>query len=293
MLKLLSVVIPALNGADTIYHTLSSILSNSFSRNRYEVIVVDNGSTDCTVDICKKFPVEVIFCHKKGQGAALNKGISRAKGNIICITNDDIIVPRDWLKRIYDHFERNPNLDGVGGPVLSPSFGYKNSIQKYTGELYVEDQMFPNKVISAQYMRMYSGGLLGSANCAYRKDALISVGGFDESLLFTEVDLCWRLIKNGKNLIFDPQIKVVHLGFPLSLQEVFKQQFNWGRGLSELMKKYRSDNAINLKLYLSPLFFLSKVVKAFLLLITCSPKEKQLLRCFHYISYFLGRICGL
>jgi biofilm PGA synthesis N-glycosyltransferase PgaC len=286
-------VIPAFNSADTIRYTLSSVLSNDFPRSKYEVIAVDNGSTDRTVDICRKFPVEVVSCPKKGQGAALNRGIKKARGNIICITNSDVVVSKDWLKKISEYFENNPGVDGVGGPVLSPLHKHKNNVQKFTGELYVEDQMFPEKVTVAQYMKMYSGGLLGSANCAYKKSALVSIGGFDESLLFTEVDICWRLIKAGKHLIFDPQIKVVHMGFPSSLQEVFKQQFKWGKGSTELMKKYRSGNVKNdLKWEISSLYYLIKVIKAFLLLPICSPKEKQLLRCFHYISYFLGRIYG-
>lgn len=291
-MKLLSVVIPALNSAETIYFTLASVLSNSFPRDEYEVIVVDNGSLDDTKSICEKFPVEVISCPKGGQGAALNRGVEKAAGHIICFTDSDVIVSKNWLERISEYFKNHPDVDGIGGSVLSPLHGHKSDIQKFTGEIFVEDQGFPAKVTRAQYMKTYEGGQLGSANCAYKKEILVSIGGFDDSLLFTDVDLCWRLVKARRKLVFDPQIEVIHL-FPWSLQGVLKQQFKWGKSCSQLMKVYSSNQRSSdylrndfLRLYL--------IMRSFLLLLSPRrhPKTKQLLRCLHYVSYHMGCLYG-
>lgn len=289
---MISVIIPALNSAETICYALSSVFSNKFKSDNFEVIVVDNGSLDNTVDVVRRFPARLYFCVKKGMCAALNVGIRKAKGDIICITTSDCIVPKDWLNKISEFFGNHQDVEGVGGPVLSPLNGYKNAIQKFTAELWVEDQKFPNKVIEAQYMGMYSGGLIAAANCAYRKKALISQGCFDESVAWGDVDFCWKLIKKGKRLVFDPEITVIHIGFPWTLHGIFKQQFKWGKGFAEVRRKHHSFNMMDdLK---GEIWSFFQLVKAFLLVLLPSreSKTKQLVRFCHYMSFHLGRIYG-
>jgi cellulose synthase/poly-beta-1,6-N-acetylglucosamine synthase-like glycosyltransferase len=117
-------------------------------------------------------------------------------------------------------------------------------------------------------------------------------GGFDESLMsYGDVDLCWRLVKMGKRLVFNPKIRIVDIGFPSTLSGVFKQQFKWGKGCGEVMKIHRSIRVTDLK---NELFSSYKTLRAMLLLFspTRFHKTKQLIRCIHYVSFQLGRICG-
>lgn len=289
---LLSVVIPTLNSTDTVQFTLSSIFSNKFPLEDFEVIVVDNGSLDNTVNVVRRFPVKLYFSTKKGMCPTLNVGIRKAKGDIVCITAADCTVADDWLKRIEEFFDQHPDVHGVGGPVFSPLTGYQNEIQKATAELWVEDQRFSMKVIDPKYLEMYGGGLLGGANCAYRRKTLIAHRCFEESIAWGDVDFCWRLIKKGKRLVFDPKIKVVHLGFPSTLQGILKQQFKWGKGHTEAWKKHRSfsivDDAKN------EFWSFRQLAEAFLLLLqpSCHSKTKGLVRFCHYTSFYLGRIYG-
>jgi len=291
IVELLSVVIPAFNSAQTVGHTLSSILSNDFSQDNYEIIVIDGGSTDNTVDICRKFGVEVLSCNKKGWSAALNLGVEKSKGDIICIPNSDVIVPLDWIRKIWEFFRDHPDIDGVGGPILGPRV-CRTLIQKYTVELFVEDQVFPVKLTRSQYMKMWGGGLICGPNYAYRRETLRDSGGFNESLMsYSDIDLCWRLVKMGKHLMFNPEIRIIDIGFPTTLSGVFKQQFTWGKGSGELMKIHHSPNATYLK---NELFSAYHTLRALLLLFspTCFPKTKQLIRCIHYASFNLGRTYG-
>ena len=285
-------VIPALNSAETIGYTLSSIFSNKFKPDGFEVIVVDNGSSDNTENIVKRFPARLYFCEKRGMCAALNLGIKNAKGDIICITVSDCIVPDDWLEKISEFFGAHPDVEGVGGPVLSPLNGFKNNIQRFTAELWVEDQKFPTKVIETQNMAMYAGGLIAAANCAYRRETVISQGFFDESVEWGEVDFCWKLVKKGKRLMFNPEIETVHLGSPWTIRGVFRQQFKWGKAFAEILKKHSSFNIVDdLK---RETWFSRQLVKAFLLLLSPSreSKTKQLVRLCHYLSFHLGLIYG-
>ena len=236
--------------------------------------------------------MEVLFCPKKGWGAALNLGVKKARGDIVCVTDSDVIVPDDWLRKIWEFFRNHPDVEGVGGPNLAPRL-CKNSIQRFSGDIFVEDQRFPAKLTRAQYMKMWDGGLVCGPAYAYKRKTLLYAGGFNESLIsYSDIDLCWRLIKMGKFLMFDPEMKVVHLGFPSTLKGVFKQQFKWGRGLGEVKKLHGCDKVIDdLK---QEVYSFYQILKTFLLLLspTCFPKTKHLLRCINYVSFHLGRIRG-
>lgn len=133
-MKLLTVVIPALNSAATIRGTLSSIFLNETCGETFEVVLVDNGSCDATVEIAKEFPVLIYHCPRRGIGSARNLGIRMAKGDIVCFTDSDCIVEGNWLEEINDFFAENPDADGVGGPVFACSRD-QNKIQRLTGEL--------------------------------------------------------------------------------------------------------------------------------------------------------------
>jgi len=284
---LLSVVIPTLNSANTIRYTLSSLFSNNLSRDVFEVIVVDNGSIDNTVDVAEKFPAKIYSCPIHGQGPARNLGISKAQGDIICFTDSDVIVPKDWLQKILDFFDTHPNVDGVGGPVLAPLSSHINNLQKMDGEIYSETHIFPTRITKSRFRDKRTA--LNSANCSYRKEILFSVNGFDTSILdAVDIDLCWRLIRSGKCLIFNPDIKVIHFGSPWNLRGIFNQQFRWGISDIELKKRHPHKSSIKEKFF--PYYSL---VRLSLFLLSPKHKNKKLLRFFEICAFDCGRIYAL
>lgn len=287
---MITVVVPAFNNVSTLGGTLSSIFSNEFPRENYEVIVVDNGSVDNTVEVAGRFPTRTYVCTKRGQSSALNLGIRKAKGDIICITNSDVVVPRDWLQKIVSFLELHPGVEGIGGPITPSPSGRRNDIERLTGEIYFEDQAFPTKATETRF-GMISGSLY-SANCAYRKRSLVLADGFDETLLeFMDIDLCWRLVRRGIRLLFIPDMKVVHLVFPSTLPQAFRQQFKWGKGLAIMTKRYRSDFGIYIEWGIGSSYKFARTLLQILFPVRY-PRSKQVLRCFHYVSYNLGRLCG-
>jgi len=80
--------------------------------------VVDNGSSDDTVEVAKRYPVMIYHCEKRGRGPPKNLGLKMAKGNTVCFTDSDCVVKKDWLEKISVFLERNPDVDGVGGQVF-------------------------------------------------------------------------------------------------------------------------------------------------------------------------------
>jgi glycosyltransferase involved in cell wall biosynthesis len=280
--RLLSVVIPALNSAPTIALTLSSIFSNKFPQGSFEVLVVDNGSSDRTVEIAQRYPVEIHHCSERGIGPPRNLGIKMAKGEIICMTDSDCIVERDWLEKIHVFFEKNPDAHGVGGPVLPYRRG-QSKIQKLTGEIFVEDQGYPRKVKKVQSGSM-SGVIFGS-NSAYKKDAVMSAGGYEEPG-GSNLELAWRLVSMKRNLFFDPEIRVSHI-FPPELKSIFKQQFRWGVQSTHMKHAHHFDKGAKETIYI--LYF--PVRRLFSLALPMNL-ERKLLHFTQLASYSLGRLYG-
>ncbi len=279
---MISVIIPALNSANTIRKTLSSLFLGENPQKPFEVLVVDNGSTDGTLEIVKEFSVRVCSCRKRGIGFARNLGIKKAKGKILCFLDSDCIVEKDWLVRILSFFENHPRTDGVGGPVLPYSY-YWNKIQKLTGEIFVEDQGFPTVQKKVEFGE-FKGVFFGT-NCAYRQEVFVSMGGYEEPG-GNSPELSWRLASNGKLLFFDPSIKVYHV-FSWNLRELFKQHFRWGLQMTQLRRKHRLFQFREIIL----VFYF--VVRSMLSLLSFKRLSKKLLRFTQLVAFSLGRIGGV
>ena len=276
-------VIPAFNSASTISLTLSSIFSNDLPKESYEVLVVDNDSSDETVEVAKKYPVKVYHCPKRGIGPPRNLGIRNATGDIVCLTDSDCVVEKQWLKKIRDFFKQHPDADGIGGPVYPYARG-QNKIQKLTGELFVEDQFFPQELKEVQNSSMV--GVLFGSNSAYKKDVLLRAGGYCEPG-GSNLELVWRLASLKRKLFFNPAIRVSHI-FPSGLRSIFKQQFRWGVQSTDMRRRHKVHTGTKDSIY-----FLYLPVKRFLSLPFQTDLEKELLHLFQLASYDLGRIYGI
>ncbi|WP_400076779.1 glycosyltransferase family 2 protein [Winogradskyella sp. R77965] len=110
---MVSIVIPAYNKQDSILETLNSVFSQSFKN--FEVIVIDDGSTDNTQEVIKSFKKDIVylFQENKGQGAARNTGIKAAKGNYVVFLDADDYWEPTFLERCHDFLENHPNLVAV------------------------------------------------------------------------------------------------------------------------------------------------------------------------------------
>jgi glycosyltransferase involved in cell wall biosynthesis len=119
----ISIVIPVKNGESTIGECIDSIINSDYDKSCFEIIIVDDGSTDRTVSIVNSFSfsgLHLLFQEKckKGPSAARNRGVSKAKGNIIVFTDADCRIHRDFLKEISRPF-RDPRIISCGGMQLA------------------------------------------------------------------------------------------------------------------------------------------------------------------------------
>ena len=121
----ISVVISTYNRAAYIAAALESLVQQTFNKNWFEVIVVNNNSTDNTEQICKKFIADhsqyaFYFLNETQQGAsfARNTGADLAKGSLLCFMDDDAIADSDYLEKIVDFFETHTDAGGLGGRII-------------------------------------------------------------------------------------------------------------------------------------------------------------------------------
>jgi glycosyltransferase involved in cell wall biosynthesis len=183
---LISVVIPAYNEEKLLSHVLTSLKKQTFSH-PYEIIVVDNNSTDRTGEIAKKYGATVILEKKQGYAQACNKGFYAAKGIIIARADADYVLPTHWLEVIWNVFQKKDQvLVAVGGPV-------------YPLEGYGWERLFtyPASVAWIYILKLFGRGFL-FPNIAMRKVDFLKTKGFNTDISFGEdMDMCKQLQSLG------------------------------------------------------------------------------------------------
>lgn len=119
-----SVVVPTRNRAEKLRVCLESLLAQNFPADRYEIVVVDDGSTDGTIETALALaasggpvPLVVVTQSARGAGAARNVGLAVATGDPVCFIDDDTDVPPEWLPAMVQGFERYPGADAYAGRV--------------------------------------------------------------------------------------------------------------------------------------------------------------------------------
>src|SRR2546430_10472903 len=124
MNELVSVVVPTWNRAALLRDALASLASQDYPPERYEIVVVDDGSTDATSAVAAdsvesdSLPrVQYVRQAHAGLNAARNAGIAAAKGDLICFVDDDVEAPRAWLRAIVQGAARHPYAGCLGGPI--------------------------------------------------------------------------------------------------------------------------------------------------------------------------------
>ncbi len=280
-----TVIIPTYNSEKYISRVLHAIYEGGTCLPR-QVIIVDGYSKDSTIKKVKECSVEVFLNPKVSAAAARNIGIKFSKGDIIAFTDSDCVPDKNWLENILQCFKNNPELVGVGGKMLP--LESKNDIEAFSANVFLKEIMkFPKQAFKPS--EKFLPGSFITANCAYRKDALIEIDGFNE--LFKnnaeDIDLFWRMIdKFPGRLLYDPSIIIYH-NFPYTYTKLFKKYFQYGIASSKLAKFHLGTPRIDLYIYKKLLRHLIGFLKPF-----NYSRKIDFLYLIQLTSHIIGKIYG-
>jgi glycosyltransferase involved in cell wall biosynthesis len=217
-----SVIIPVYNAEATVRESLASVFAQSYPSRQYEVIVIDDGSTDGSSNIIKQFHARLIEQANAGAASARNAGIKNARGELIIFLDSDCRVNPGWIDLHVREHIKNQAAGCIGGAFTIPDLKTTAFFElcDYYSSWYEQNPKCPP---DSDYE------YLPSTNISFKKSVLETIGGFCAILKTGEdVEICQRIRKEGRQVLFRPHIQVYHFGRN-SFIGFLKHHYRWGR----------------------------------------------------------------
>lgn len=257
----ISIVVVCYNEEENITACLKSLLAQNYPQNRYEIVVVDNDSTDRTQELIKTLQKKTkrlrLFVNPIINIAkSRNIGLKEARHPYIAFIDADCLAPPDWLTTLVEailaYRQSDSQIIAVGGANIPPP--QANFFQKTVGLARSSFLIHHGSVQGKTYHQKTPVNHLPTVNLLYLKRPLIKIGGFDESFadIAEDLELSWRLKNQGYQFIYLPQSFVWHQ-LDRNLFSFLKKVFRYGKGRVWFFKKH--PRAFNL-LFLLPISLL-------------------------------------
>lgn len=230
-----SVIIPVLNGADTIGDTLTSLVNQVGAPHDTEIIVVDNGSTDGTPEVIRRFNVMCLTECKRGPSAARNRGLKHARGEVVACLDADTLPTRRWLKEITAPFADSQVLL-VGGEIVdyvpgTASERFMSQVGTFKLEYTMFREGFPH---------------VSSCNMAVRRSAALAINGWDETFLTAEdFDFTLRLVRRFMCPVIRQPSAVLMNRHRRTAEALGRQARSYGEGLRQIHRRYPEIGRLN------------------------------------------------
>ncbi len=261
-LPFFSIVIPTFNRPQFLGYCLAAIAQLTYPRDRFEVIVVDDGGTATLAPVLAQVQEQLTLTHLQqptntGPATARNRGAAQAQGDWIAFTDDDCAPAPSWLMAFAQQISHAPNAL-LGGQTLNALLEdpYAMANQALTNFLYAYCNADPHQ---AEFFT--------SNNMALPAALFLAIGGFDTTFPLAageDRDLCDRWRHEGYSLRYIPEAQVYH-SHPLTLPTFWRQHFNYGQGAYHFhrLRAQRRTGAIQLQ----PSVFYLKLL--------CYPLQRQ------------------
>jgi glycosyltransferase involved in cell wall biosynthesis len=226
---LISVIVPTYNRLPLLQQALACLLQQTYPADRYEIVVVDDGSTDGTSaylnDAADGAPLRIIRQANGGPAAARNAGVRAARGEWLAFTDDDCQVTTGWLAALARALAPDR---AVGGPIL-PAASAHRLHRFYLASHHIHPQQSAGSV-----------NVLFSCNMALHRRALLAAGGFDPAFTYPggeDLDLSYRLQELGVRLTCAPGASLYH-HYPTTWRAFTRHFWNHGQGMAFVFGKW-------------------------------------------------------
>lgn len=228
-----AVVVPVYNGSMTIRACLDSLLEQDCPQDAYEIIVVENGSTDGTYAIVSAYEkVRLMHSDLRGAGVARNVGIQASQAEIIAFTDADCVADPHWISALLNAYE-DPGVGGVGGQIIGYDHGQLTPVEQF---LHHHSPLI-NFISGAGEFLPH----LYTANASFRRCVLRQVGGFNPRLITAEdVDLSWRVQLKTRLRLFYCEDAIIHHHHRATVRGMARQYRQYGFGEILLDTMYKS-----------------------------------------------------
>lgn len=239
----LSVIIPTYNRGDVLSRAIEAIYNQTMNRRDYEVLVINDGSTDQTGEVVKKlrqnYPFHYHYQKNSGPAVARNWGIKKAKGSIVILTQDDIIATPSFLAQHLSFHENFPqeNIAVVGYTTWHPELGITPFMRwlEHGGPQFDYDRLRGR--LEVDFLAFYT------SNLSLKRDFVLQNGLLDEdfyvpgSTAYEDTEWGWRLSKKGLRILHNPEAKAYHF-HSRDLKSVCQRRIHEGRIFHLLIKKH-------------------------------------------------------
>jgi cellulose synthase/poly-beta-1,6-N-acetylglucosamine synthase-like glycosyltransferase len=227
-----SFIIPAYNKKYDIGKCIRAILNSDYPHEKMEILVIDDGSTDDTYKIAKRYESAVVRVYTKknsGKAATMNYGIHKARGEIVCCVDADTFLSRNLIKKAVSYFS---NKDvGVVVPTLKP-YKPRSLIEKIQLVEYTLSS-FSRKLLS------FHDSLAAAPACSFfRREIFEKYGGFDEGNLTEDFEMALKAQSKNYKLIHLVD-SVAYTDVPNNIKDLARQRVRWCYGASYNFRKYK------------------------------------------------------
>lgn len=230
-----SVLVPAYNEEKTIEETIESLLASDYSDfSDFEIIVINNNSTDKTVEKVRRFTngrVRLINEKKQGKFAALNRGIKNARGEILVMIDADTQVLPNTISELVYFFQDN-QIGAVAGNIKVGNIN--NPLTAFQAIEYLAGLQLDRRAYGVLGAIPVVPGALG----AWRKKVVMAVGGYKNDTLTEDAELTIRIQKKGYKVVFNAEA-VAYTEAPQTLQAFLHQRLRWTLGTLQVLFKYK------------------------------------------------------
>lgn len=240
-LPTVSVVIPVKDRAEELKRCLGSLSCLTYPREKLQIIVVDDGSSDNSAEVARQAGARVVSSGGTGRGpaAARNVGAAAARGEILAFIDSDCTASQEWLTELLPVFT-DPEMAAVGG--LVDGMCTESAVDRY-------EAVMSSLSLGSRERSGNSGDdtfYLPSCNLLVRRTAFLDVGGFDDTMHVGEdVDLTWRLRDEGWTIAYLPAGRVLH-EHRSTLRSFMSRRFDYGtsEGMLQILHPHRHKRMV-------------------------------------------------
>jgi cellulose synthase/poly-beta-1,6-N-acetylglucosamine synthase-like glycosyltransferase len=237
-LPIVSILVPVKNEEKVVGRLLGALLNLDYPSQKVEIILIDDGSTDKTIEICKEYAVGHhdrirLLCRSASDGkpSALNYGLKHAHGEIVATFDADNVPEPDTLLKAVEFFV-DPSVDAVQGTICSINAD-ENMLTKFLS--YEAAVRFRAYLQGKDVLRLFVH-LAGT--CQFiRREVLTKIGGWSEESLSEDMEISARLTKNNYTIKYAPDMRSWEEN-PSTLGQLMSQRLRWYRGCLDAALKY-------------------------------------------------------